>query len=72
MSVEMRFARPVFVEQKFSRFVRRLMQIVIDAAGFFARRRDQAQQRFFNSISLPGLASNVATTVTFFALIILI
>ena len=57
MRVEVRLARPVFVEEKFPRIVRRNMQIVVEAARFLARRRDEADQGFpqFRLLTRLGL-----------------
>jgi hypothetical protein len=57
MRVEMRLARPIFMEKKFAWFLRRFMQIVIDAARFLASRPKQTCQRRaqFSFLAGPGL-----------------
>jgi hypothetical protein len=57
MRVERGPARPVFVEEKFRRIFGRMVQVVIDAARFLARRCDETNQRLFQFrlLARPGL-----------------
>lgn len=52
----MRLARPVFVKHEFRRVVRRDVQVVIDAAGLLARRREHRGQRPAQPGLFPGRA----------------
>jgi hypothetical protein len=59
VNIECRFARPVFVKQKLRGIVRRLMQIVIQTAGFLAGGRQQPKEHgaefgFFAGARLKG------------------
>jgi hypothetical protein len=54
MRVERGLGGPVFVEEKFSGVFRRLVQVVVEAAGFFARGGDEADESFLQFFCFAG------------------
>ena len=57
MRIEMRLTRPILVEQELRGVFQRRVQIVVEAAHFFSRRRNEADQSIFQFgfLARPGL-----------------